>query len=122
MSCKERGQPRTTVSRSSTAATRLTAVCALALLSSACTDSAPEARAAAAPAAIPVITQEARIEPMGIEIEAVGTTQANESVEVTSKASSTEATPSRLLAKQSASSAVIVRPVTGRAWSSASKP
>ncbi len=39
--------------------------------------------------AIPVITQPARIEPMGIEIEAVGTTQANESVEVTSKASNT---------------------------------
>jgi membrane fusion protein (multidrug efflux system) len=89
MSCKERGQPRATVSRSSTAGTRLTAVCALALLSSACTGSAPEARAAAAAAAIPVITQEARIEPMGIEIEAVGTTQANESVEVTSKASNT---------------------------------
>ncbi len=46
-------------------------------------------RATAAPGAIPVITQAARIEPMGIEIEAVGTTQANESVEVTSKASNT---------------------------------
>jgi len=89
MSCKERGQPRTTASLISTVGTRLTAVCALALLASACTDSAPAARAAAAPAAIPVITQAARIEPMGIEIEAVGTTQANESVEVTSKASST---------------------------------
>jgi membrane fusion protein (multidrug efflux system) len=40
-------------------------------------------------AAIPVISQPARIEPMGLEIEAVGTTQANESVEVTSKASNT---------------------------------
>jgi membrane fusion protein (multidrug efflux system) len=36
-----------------------------------------------------VITRPARIEQMGIEIEAVGTTQANESVEVTSKASNT---------------------------------
>jgi membrane fusion protein (multidrug efflux system) len=44
---------------------------------------------AAAPAAIPVVTAAARMEPMGIEIEAVGTTQANESVEVTSKASNT---------------------------------
>jgi membrane fusion protein, multidrug efflux system len=91
MSCKERGQPRPIVSLSSTVATRLTAVCALALLLSACTESAPQARAAAptAPAAIPVVTQPARVEPMGIEIEAVGTTQANESVEVTSKASNT---------------------------------
>ncbi len=89
MSCKEGGQPRTPISLSSTACTRLTVVCALALLSSACTDSASEARAAAAPAAIPVITHAARIEPMGIEIEAVGTTQANESVELTSKASNT---------------------------------
>jgi membrane fusion protein (multidrug efflux system) len=66
-------------------------VCAFALLLCACSDSTPAARAtgAGAPAAIPVITQPARIEPMGIEIEAVGTTQANESVEVTSKASNT---------------------------------
>jgi membrane fusion protein (multidrug efflux system) len=40
-------------------------------------------------AATPVITAAARVEPMGIEIEAVGTTQANESVQVTSKASNT---------------------------------
>ncbi len=91
MSCKERGRPRTIVSFCSTAGTRLTALCLLALLSSACTDSTPEVRAATAavPAAIPVVTQPARIEPMGIEIEAVGTTQANESVEITSKASNT---------------------------------
>jgi membrane fusion protein (multidrug efflux system) len=64
---------------------------ALALLCGACTEVAPEARgaAAAAPTAIPVVTRPARIEQMGIEIEAVGTTQANESVEVTSKASNT---------------------------------
>ena len=92
MSCKERGQPRTIVSLSSSAGARLTAFCVLALLSSGCTDSTPEARAAdaaAAPTVIPVVTQAAHIEQLGIEIEAVGTTQANESVEVTSKASNT---------------------------------
>jgi membrane fusion protein (multidrug efflux system) len=62
----------------------------LALFSSACTESSPETRTvAAAPAAVPVITRPAHIEQMGIEIEAVGTTQANESVEITSKASNT---------------------------------
>jgi membrane fusion protein (multidrug efflux system) len=94
MSCKERGQPRTIAFLRSRAATRIAAVCFLALLSAACTESAPRARAAGAPSAaasatVPVITQPARIEQMGIEIEAVGTTQANESVEVTSKASNT---------------------------------
>lgn len=91
MSCMERGQPRSIVLLSRAAGSRLMAVCALAFLVSACSDSAPEVRAAsaAAPAAIPVITQAARIEQMGIDIEAVGTTQANESVEVTSKASNT---------------------------------
>jgi membrane fusion protein (multidrug efflux system) len=87
----ERGQPRTTASFRNTTGTRLAVVCVLALLSSACTDGAEEVRAAAAPTAtaIPVVTQPAKIEQMGIEIEAVGTTQANESVEVTSKASNT---------------------------------
>ena len=90
MSCKERGQPRTIVSHFNTAGARLAAAFALALFASACTDSAPAARAATAAARpIPVVTQPARIEPMGVEIEAVGTTQANESVEVTSKASNT---------------------------------
>jgi membrane fusion protein (multidrug efflux system) len=67
-------------------------VAALALSSSACTESGPGPRGTSAPVtatAIPVVTQPARIEPMGIEIEAVGTTQANESVEVTSKSSNT---------------------------------
>ena len=41
------------------------------------------------PATITVVTAAARREPMGIAIEAVGTTRANESVEVTSKASNT---------------------------------
>lgn len=63
---------------------------ALTLVCGACTKPAAETRGpAAAASAIPVITQTARMEPMGIEIEAVGTTQANESVQVTSKASNT---------------------------------
>ena len=82
------GSPRTRIG----APAELYAVALAVLLgASACTDSAPEAAAQPriAAAAIPVITRAARIEPMGIEIEAVGTTQANESVEVTSKASNT---------------------------------
>jgi len=51
----------------------------------------PEAhtQAASANPAVSVVTAEARIEPMGVEIEAVGTTRANESVQVASKASNT---------------------------------
>jgi membrane fusion protein (multidrug efflux system) len=93
MACTERRQP---FSLSSSVGfgrvpRAVLASVALAVFCSACTESAPEARstAATAPTAIPVITRPARIEPMGIEIEAVGTTQANESVEVTSKASNT---------------------------------
>jgi membrane fusion protein (multidrug efflux system) len=91
MSCKERGQPRPTAcSYHRAAGPRVSALCVLALLSSACTESAPQTRAAtAAPTAVPVITQPAHVEQMGIEIEAVGTTQANESVEITSTASNT---------------------------------
>jgi membrane fusion protein (multidrug efflux system) len=90
MSCKERGQPRPTAcSRNNAAGLRTAALCLLALLSAACTDSAPETRPTTAPAAVPVITRPAHIEQMGIEIEAVGTTQANESVEITSTASNT---------------------------------
>ncbi|HET7132354.1 MAG TPA: efflux RND transporter periplasmic adaptor subunit [Gammaproteobacteria bacterium] len=49
----------------------------------------PEAHpeAASVNPTVAVITAEARIEPMGVEIEAVGTTRANESVQVTSRAS-----------------------------------
>ncbi len=94
MSCKERRHPLSLASspRSPGAQASALVAAALALLLSACTQSTPEARGAspaAAASAIPVITQAARIEPMGIEIEAVGTTQANESVEITSKASNT---------------------------------
>jgi membrane fusion protein (multidrug efflux system) len=90
MSCKERGH-RNSVGHRSIARARVAGLCAAALLSAACTETSPGARAAvpAAATAIPVVTKAAHIEPMGIEIEAVGTTQANESVEVTSKASNT---------------------------------
>ena len=91
MSCKERRHPLS-LGESAKPAALAAAVLSLTLLFSACTKSAPEARGAVVPptaAAIPVVTQPARMEPMGIEIEAVGTTQANESVEVTSKASNT---------------------------------
>src|SRR6187431_728098 len=43
------------------------------------------------PQTVDVITAEATIQPLGVEIEAVGTARANESVEVTSKASNTVA-------------------------------
>ena len=95
MSCMERVHSRNIGPRRRRigALARINAVAlALVLGASACTDSAPQAGAATIPAgaaAIPVITQPARVEPMGIEIEAVGTTQANESVDVTSKASNT---------------------------------
>jgi membrane fusion protein (multidrug efflux system) len=45
--------------------------------------------AAAVSTAVTVVTAAAKVEPMGIDIEAVGTTRANESVLVTSKASNT---------------------------------
>jgi membrane fusion protein (multidrug efflux system) len=94
MSCKERRHSHSLVSsvKSPDAQASALAVAAFAMLLAACTPSTPEARGAApatAATAIPVVTQPARIEAMGIEIEAVGTTQANESVEVTSKASNT---------------------------------
>lgn len=60
---------------------------ALLLICAACTKPQAQTQAAAGRAAIGVITAVATIEPMGIEIEAVGTTRANESVQLTSKAS-----------------------------------
>jgi len=68
---------------------RYSAALVLACLCAACTPPAENRSAAAGATAVPVVTEPARIEPMGIEIEAVGTTQANESVQVTSKASNT---------------------------------
>lgn len=66
----------------------------LLLAGAACTKPAAETRGGPGgppPAAtpIPVVTASVRYEPMGIEIEAVGTTQANESVEITSTTSNT---------------------------------
>ena len=84
MACTERRQPPSLTSSVRPAGGAITALASLAvaLLGSGCAEPTPEARGAvtAQPTAIPVITQPARIEPMGIEIEAVGTTQANESV------------------------------------------
>jgi membrane fusion protein (multidrug efflux system) len=65
------------------------AIGALLVLCGACSPSAPESRRPDATAATNVVTALARVEAMSIEIEAVGTTQANESVQVTSKASNT---------------------------------
>lgn len=91
MDCTERRHSHSLSSSNRSRAAALAAV-ALAVVCTACTESGPQARSGAPtvrPSAIPVITAPARIEPMGLEIEAVGTTQANESVEVTSKASNT---------------------------------
>jgi membrane fusion protein (multidrug efflux system) len=92
MDCTERRHSLSLVSSAKSRVAAAAAV-ALALACGACTESTPAGRGTAgparAPAAIPVVSQPARIEPMGLEIEAVGTTQANESVEVTSKASNT---------------------------------
>jgi membrane fusion protein, multidrug efflux system len=92
MSCMERVHSRNVGSRRDWIGALLKrGAAALALSAAACTDSAPQAGAATTPVttAIPVVTRAAHIEQMGIEIEAVGTTQANESVEVTSKTSNT---------------------------------
>ena len=59
----------------------------LLLLCAACSDSEVDSRTPPANAPVAVVTAAATIQPMGIEIEAVGTTRANESVQVTSKAS-----------------------------------
>lgn len=71
---------------------RYALLAALASCVAAC--SKPEAQGAAraepaAAAAVNVVTAAVRKEPLGVEIEAVGTTLANESVQVTSKASNT---------------------------------
>jgi membrane fusion protein (multidrug efflux system) len=54
-----------------------------------CSRPAPGAGQAAEPETIDVVTVAATVEPLGVEIEAVGTARANESVDVTSKASNT---------------------------------
>lgn len=63
-------------------------LCVLLLIGAGCSKpNASPTSAAAVSAAVTVVTAAAKVEPMGIDIEAVGTTRANESVEVTSKAS-----------------------------------
>jgi membrane fusion protein (multidrug efflux system) len=59
----------------------------LSLLCAACSDPEGDTQTPAANAAVAVVTAAATVQSMGIEIEAVGTTRANESVQVTSKAS-----------------------------------
>jgi membrane fusion protein (multidrug efflux system) len=59
----------------------------LVILCAACAEPEADPGEVAANAPIAVVTAEAAIHPMAIEIEAVGTTRANESVQVTSKAS-----------------------------------
>lgn len=59
----------------------------LLLLAAACSEQAPPPTAAGITTTFAVVTATATVQPLGIEIEAVGTTRANESVEITSKAS-----------------------------------
>ena len=62
-------------------------VLALGLVCAACTEPEADRGRSATTAAVAVVTAAAAIQPMAIEVEAVGTTRANESVQVTSKAS-----------------------------------
>lgn len=54
-----------------------------------CGRQSPQAAGKAGPQAVEVVTAAATLKPLGVEIEAVGTARANESVDVTSKASNT---------------------------------
>ena len=56
-----------------------------------CGQQSPKAAGKAGPQLVEVVTEAATMKPMGVEIEAVGTARANESVDVTSKASNTVA-------------------------------
>jgi membrane fusion protein (multidrug efflux system) len=91
MACKERRHSLSPIAGGVPVGVRAAAIAALTLAFGGCGEPAQQSRGASprAPAAIPVITAAAHVEPMGIEIEAVGTTQANESVEITSKVSNT---------------------------------
>lgn len=65
-------------------------LCAMLLIAATgCSREQPGAGRAAGPQVIDVVTAEAVVKPLGVQIEAVGTARANESVEVTSKASNT---------------------------------
>lgn len=66
------------------------ALCAMLMIAVAgCSRSPPSAATNASSQAVDVVTVTAAMQPLGIEIEAVGTARANESVEVTSKTSNT---------------------------------
>lgn len=65
------------------------ALCAMLLIAAGCSRHEDGPGKVIGPQTIDVITAEAQIQPLGVEIEAVGTARANESVEVTSKASNT---------------------------------
>lgn len=66
------------------------ALCAMVVIAAAgCSRSPPSAATKASSQAVDVVTVAAAMQPLGIEIEAVGTAGANESVEVTSKTSNT---------------------------------
>lgn len=54
-----------------------------------CDRQSPQAEGRSGPQAVEVVTVAATMKPMGVEIEAVGTARANESVDVTSNASNT---------------------------------
>ncbi len=62
---------------------------AVLLVCAACSKPEAASRGPASNAPVVVVTAAARVEPMGIEIEAVGTTLANESIQVTTKAPNT---------------------------------
>lgn len=68
---------------------RLALCAALLIAAGGCSRSVPGAGKTAAPQAVDVVTAAATMQPLGIEIEAVGTARANEAVEVTSKTSNT---------------------------------
>ncbi len=61
----------------------------LVIAAAGCSREQPGAGRHIGPETVDVVTAEAAIKPLGIEIEAVGTARANESVEVTSKTSNT---------------------------------
>jgi membrane fusion protein (multidrug efflux system) len=88
-------QPSNEFRRAAGAAARFGVAAAFALGVAACGERAGGASSSAgvvqspAQSTVSVVTAPARVEPMGVDIEAVGTTRANESVEVTSKASNT---------------------------------
>jgi membrane fusion protein, multidrug efflux system len=94
MRCSKDGDRRRTHS-AKTASPRAIALARIATLTvvlalAACGEAAPPSPSGRPTSSVVrVITASAHTEPMGLEIEAVGTTQANESVQVTSKASNT---------------------------------